>query len=101
MNDAETREVTVLRAERTVQDFDIADQLRAEALQLSEISLTVTLSALVLLHIVYQDLQPSVYAAVIQVVTKTPNFERLAAAFVLADINPGVERLNQLVVSSE
>ena len=59
------------------------------------------LRALVLLDVVHQHFQPAVYAAVIEIESEAPDLERLAAAFVLAGIDSGVELLEDLVVAGE
>jgi hypothetical protein len=51
-----------------------------------------TLRSLVLLHIVYEDFHAPVNAPVVEVETKPSDLQRLAATFMLAGIDTGVER---------
>ena len=101
MHHAKAAEVAVFGAERPVDDRDILNQLRAERFQRAQITLAVSLRALVLLDIVDQDLQAAVHAAVIEIETEPADLERFAAAFVLPRIDARVELLQQLVVARE
>ena len=101
VDDAEPAEIAVLRAERSIDDRDVLDQFRAQRLQRTQVSLAVALRALILLDVVHQHLQAAVHAAVIQVEAEAPDFERLAAALVLAGVDAGVQLLQHLVVAGE
>src|SRR5262249_23106550 len=64
---AQTAETAILGAERAVINRDFANQLRAEGLERSQISLTVSLRALVLLDIVDQHFETAIHTAMVQV----------------------------------
>ena len=74
---AEAAEIAVLRAERAVDDGDVLDQFRAERLERAEVALAVALRALILLHVVHQDLEAAVDAAVIEIEAEAADLERL------------------------
>src|SRR5262245_54858961 len=101
MHYAQTAEIAVFGAERAVDDVDLLDQLRAEGLQRAEVSLAVALRGLILLHAVHQDLQAAIDAAVVQVEPEAADLERLAAAFLLAGADAGVEGVEELIVAGE
>src|SRR5262245_20204476 len=92
VHNTQTRKVSVFCTERTIQDVYVLNQLRCESFQRAQVSLTMTLRSLVLLHIVDEDFQTAVNASVVQVETKPSDLERLAATFMLAGIDPGIER---------
>ena len=98
---AEAAEIAVFRAERAVGDGHILDEFRAERLERSEVALAVALRALILLDVVHQDLEPAIDSAVIQVEAEAADLERLAAAFVLAGIDSGIELLQHLVIAGK
>ena len=99
MNDAEAGEIAVLRAERPVEDVHVLDEFGSERFQLAEITLPVPLRALILLHIVHEDFQSAVDAAVVEVESEAADFERFAAALVLPRVDARVERVKDLVVA--
>ena len=98
---AEPAEIAVLRAERSVDDLHVLHQFGRQALERTQISLAVALRALVLLDVVHQHLQSAADAAVIQVEAEAPDLHRLAAAFVLARVDAGVQHVENLVVARE
>ena len=98
---SQSAEISVLRAERTVDDVDLFHQFRAEALQRAQVALPVPLRRLVLLHVVHQHLEPAADAAVVEVETEAPDLERLAAALVLPGVDTRVEHVENLVVARE
>ena len=98
---AQAAEIAVLGAERAVGDGHVLNQLGAERFQRAQVALPVALCALVLLHVVHQHLEAAVDAAVVEVETEAANLERLAAALVLAGVDPGIELLQHLVVARE
>ena len=59
------------------------------------------LCGLILLNVVDQHLQPAADAAVVQVESEAPDLNRLAAAFVLANVDAGIELMEDLIVSRE
>jgi hypothetical protein len=99
VNDAEAGEISVLRAERPVEDVHVLDEFWSERFQLAEIALPVPLRALVLLYVVYQNFQTAVDAAVIEVETEAADLERFAAALVLPRVDARVERMEDLIVA--
>src|ERR1039457_2334327 len=101
MNHAQAAKVAVLGAERTVDDVDLLNQFRTERLQGTEITLPVALRSMILLHVVDENLEAAVDAAMIQVEAEPADFERFAAAFVLPHIDAGVQLLKHLVVARE
>src|SRR5262249_54070610 len=98
---AQTAEIAILGAERAVINRDFANQLRAEGLERSQISLTVSLRALVLLDIVDQHFETAIHTAMVQVESEAPDLERFAAAFMLAGIDTCIELLQYLIVARE
>ncbi len=101
MNHAQPAEVSVSGAEGTVDDLRLLDQFRRHRLQRAEVSLAVSLRGLVLLDVIHHHLEASVHAAVIEVESKPAHFNRLAAAFVLAGIDSGVQLVEDLVVAGK
>ncbi len=98
---AQAAEIAILRAEGAVDDGDVLDQFRAERLQRAEVALAVALRALILLDVVHQHLQPAVDAAVIEIEAEAADLERLAAAFMLAGVDAGIQLLQHLIVARE
>src|SRR5262249_44536424 len=99
--DTEAAEVAILRAERAVNDRDIVNQLGTQRFERTQVSLPVTLRALILLHAVDEYLQSAIHAAVIEVETEAADLQRLAAAFMLSRVDASVELLDHLVVAIE
>ena len=98
---AKTAEIAVLRAERAVDDVHTFHQFRSQALERTEVSLAVTLSALILLHIVHQDFKPAADAAVIEVETEAANLQGFPPALVLPGVDAGVQDVEDLVVAGK
>ena len=94
VNDTQAAEVPVFRAEGTVDDGDFLDQFGAERLECTEVTLAVTLCALVLLHVVDENLEAAVDAAVIEVEAEAPDLQRLAPALVLSCVDSCIELLH-------
>ena len=99
MYNAEAGEVSVLGAERAVDDVYIINELRSEALELTEIALTVSLRALILLNIIDKDLEATIDSAVIEIETESSDLNRLTAAFVLACIDSRGKCVKDLVIA--
>jgi hypothetical protein len=59
------------------------------------------LRALVLLHVIHQDLQPAIHSAVVQVESESPYLEGLAATLVLTSVDTSIELPKYLVIPSE
>ena len=91
---AQPAEIAVLGTERTVDDGHVFDQLWTEGFQSADVALAVTLGALVLLDVVEHDFETAVDAAMIEIETKATEFERFAAAFVLAGMMPALSCWN-------
>ena len=68
---------------------------------MAEVALPVPLRRLILLHVIDEDFQAAARAAVIGVEAEAANLKRLAAALVLAGVDPGGERLQELIVARE
>src|ERR1035441_6103908 len=71
MNHAKAAEIAVLGTERAVDDRDILNQFRAECLEGAKVALSVALGSLILLYVIDQDLETAVYAAVVEVETRS------------------------------
>ena len=59
------------------------------------------LRTLILLHVIEQNFQAAVYAAVVEIEPIASNLDRLASALVLPGIDPTVEHVEHLVVPAE
>src|SRR5262245_19806744 len=70
VNDAETGKIAVFRTERPIENIHVLNQFRRQRLQCAQVTLTVALGALVLLNIVYKNLQASIGSTMIQVEAK-------------------------------
>ena len=60
-----------------------------------------SLGGLVLLDIINENFQATVDAAVIKVVTKAANLERLTATLMLTCVDACIQSFNQLIVAFE
>ena len=56
---------------------------------------------MVLLDVVDEDFESSIYASKVEVNTESPNFNRLSTALVLSGIDAGRKRVEDLVVAVE
>src|SRR5437879_1956024 len=101
VNHSQTAEVAVLSAERSVDDRDVLDQLRAESFQGAQVALSMALRSLILLNVVHQDLETAVHASVIQIEAEPADLERFAAAFLLPGVDAGIEHMKELIVARE
>jgi len=101
VDNAEAAEVPVLRLEWSVGDRDVLDEFWAERFERSEVALSVALRALVLLHVVNQNFESAVDAAVVEVEPEAADLQGLPAALVLAGVDPRIELLECLVVPRE
>src|SRR5262249_36500053 len=101
MDHAEAGKVAILGAERAVQDINVIHQLWNKSLQRPQIALAVSLRTLVLLYVIDQDFQASVHSAVIQVEPKTPDLQRFSPTFMLAGVDAGGQRVENLVITIE
>jgi len=59
------------------------------------------LSALVLLYVINQNLQPAIHAAVVEVESKPSNLDGLAASLMLSSIDACGQSVEYLVISIE
>src|SRR5437879_6365853 len=98
---AQTAEITVLRAERAIDDRDFLDEFRTECLQRPQIPLPMSLGSLILLDVIQEHLQPTFYAAVIEIEAEATDLERLPVAFMLPGIDAGIKLLQHLIVTAE
>jgi hypothetical protein len=101
MNDAEGLKISILCTEWAVDNVDVIHQFRAKGLEKAEITLAVGLRALVLGYVVYQDLNPAVQAAMVEVESKPAKLERLAASLVLPGIDSTIEGFEKLIVAQK
>jgi hypothetical protein len=90
MHNTEAAKITILRTKGPVDNRHLLNQLRAERLQRAEVALAVSLRALILLHIINQHLQPTVYSSVVEVEPKPPNLKRFPSTFMLPRVDAGV-----------
>jgi len=65
VNDTDAGKVPVFDVKWTVQNIQVVDQFRREALQRAQIPLPVPLGTLILLNVVHQDFQAAVDATVV------------------------------------
>jgi hypothetical protein len=70
---AQPGKISVLRAEGPVEDVHIVNQFWSQALQRSEIALTMSLRPLILLKIVNQDFQPAIHPTMVEIESKAAN----------------------------
>src|SRR5262249_27783605 len=99
VDDAEAGEIAVFRAERAVEDVHVLDEFGSERFQLAEIALPVSLRALILLHVVHENLQTAVHAPVVEVEAEAADFARFAASLVLPPVKACVERMEDRIVT--
>ena len=101
MHNAKAAEIAVLRAERSVDDVQAFHEFGSQAFERPEVSLPVPLGALVLLHIVHEDLESAADAAVIEVEAEAANLQGFPPALVLSGVDAGVEHMKDLVVAGK
>jgi|SRR5262245_2667319 len=59
------------------------------------------LCALVLLDIINQDFETTIHASMVKIETEAPNLQRFSSAFMLAGVDAGGERIENLIVTGE
>ena len=101
MHHAQAAEVAILSTKRPVDQRHLLNQFRAQSFQSAKVTLPMPLRSLILLNVVHHHLQPAVHPAMIQVETKPPDFQRLAAALMLPRVDACVQLLQHLVVTRE